>query len=234
MKFIYALKQRARQGYMPVIADLKCRSPKEGNLMGGRDPVAVAKALVSAGAPALSVVTEPQQFGGSLDMLSRIVEESGAPVLRKDFIKTKEAVKESVQAGASALLLIAAILDKKLLFELYSEAKSHGIAALVEAHSMAELEMVNALHAEFVGINNRDITLFETDSGSVDTTAKRISSIKGNPFIVSESAIFTAQDVQTARDTGANAVLVGTALLQAADIAAKYRELSISSTRIAP
>ena len=227
MDYIDALRRRARGGFMPVIADLKRLSPKEGELMRGRDPIELAKALVSAGAPALSVVTEQEHFGGSLDMLSRIAGACGVPVLRKDFIRTKAEIRESARAGASAVLLIAAMLDKNLLFELYGEALEYGLVALAETHSIAEMEMVNALHAGLVGINNRDIIALEKDDGTVDTTVKLIGAAEGNPLIVSESSIATAADIMRARDAGANAVLVGTALLRADNIAEKYRELSV-------
>lgn len=212
---------------MPVIADIKCHSPKEGDLLGGRDARKLAKALESAGAPVLSVVTEKENFGGSLELLFQICADTSVPVLRKDFIKRREQILETAEAGASAVLLIASMLEENSLRDLYEEACSSGLAALVEVHSLEEIARVNSLCPELVGINNRDILALERDDGGIGTTENLVKAFCGSPFIVSESAIFTPQDVARAKNAGAGAVLVGTALLKAENIAEKYAELSI-------
>lgn len=238
MHFTKALQQRALSGRMPVIADIKRHSPKEGPLLGDRDVLTLAEALIDAGAPALSVVTEETYFGGSLGMLERISAKVSVPVLRKDFIRTEEQIRESASAGAAAVLLIVAILDAARLGRLYEAALKHGLTALVETHSLAEIEMAKAISPELVGINNRDILSLEKDDGEVGTTEQLVKAIRsgagpgkpvhGRPFIVSESAIMTPADVARAKAAGADAVLVGTALLKAPDIAHTYRQLSIA------
>ncbi len=245
MNFLEALKQRALSRRMPVIADIKNRSPKEGPLIGGRDVLALAETLISAGAPALSVVTEEKYFGGSLDMLERISANVAVPVLRKDFIRTEKQIQETASAGASAVLLIVAMLDETRLGRLYEASLKHGLTALVETHNLAEIKMANAISPELVGINNRDILSLERDDGEVGATERLVREVRGGavpgktsldnpfhgcPFIVSESSIMTPDDVARAKKAGANAVLVGTALLKASDIAQKYEELSIPST----
>lgn len=240
MNFLEALQQHALSRRMPVIADIKRHSPKEGPLLGDRDVLKLAETLISAGAPALSVVTEEQYFGGSLAMLERISANVSVPVLRKDFIRTKEQIQETASAGASAVLLIVAMLDETRLGRLYEASLKHGLTALVETHSLAEIKMANAISPELIGINNRDILSLENDDGEVGTTEQLVKAIRskaglddpfhGRPFIVSESSIMTPDDVARAKNAGANAVLVGTALLKASDIAQKYSELSIPIT----
>ncbi|MDL2315676.1 indole-3-glycerol-phosphate synthase [Desulfovibrio sp. OttesenSCG-928-A18] len=250
MNFLQTLKQCALTRRMPVIADIKRHSPKEGPLLGDRDALKLAETLVLAGAPALSVVTEEKYFGGSLAMLERISAKVSVPVLRKDFIRSEEQIRESASAGAAAVLLIVALLDEKRLGCLYEAALKHGLTALVETHKLSEIEMANAISPELVGINNRDIMSLEKDDGGLGTTEALVRAIRGKemrgkemrgkvgrdnpvqggPFIVSESSIMSPGDVARAKKAGADAVLVGTALLKASDIAQKYKELSMPST----
>ena len=130
MEFIQALKAARRSERNVVIPDIKCRSPKEGDLMGRRTPAAVARALIAAGAPVLSVVTEEHHFGGSKALLREIAA-LGVPVLRKDFLKTRQEIRETKELGASAVLLMYACLDDETLAALYQEAKSIGLDVLV-------------------------------------------------------------------------------------------------------
>ncbi len=135
MKFLDALKKKKETGMIPVIPDIKMFSPKEGDLMRGRDPVAYAKALAGAGAPVLSVVTEEKEFHGSLKMLRDITSQVNVPVLRKDFIESAEELDDTVNAGASAILLMVACLGEKRLEELYRQALERGLLPLVETPS---------------------------------------------------------------------------------------------------
>lgn len=225
-RFIEALKKRGEQGYYPVIPDIKCRSPKEGDLLQGRDPVEVAMALAVAGAPVLSVVTESVHFGGSLRLLSDIVRETGLPVLRKDFIKEKEDLYQTKEAGGSAILLICSMLEEYLLKEFYQEALQIGLEPLVEAHNREELLLAETLGARLVGINNRNILALEKDEGTVSSTQQLAAHKPPGSFLISESGILTEGDVHLARSAGADAVLVGTALWQASDMAATYQAFS--------
>ena len=112
MTFLEALKKAEGQGRIPVIADIKCRSPKEGDLLAGRDPVELAWQLAAAGAPVLSVVTEAKEFGGSPELLRRLSSEVPVPFLRKDFLSSRQDLIETKEAGASAVLLMYSTLGR--------------------------------------------------------------------------------------------------------------------------
>lgn len=214
-----------RCGKMPVIPDIKSRSPQEGDLLRGRDPVEIAKALAAAGAPALSVVTEPIYFGGTPELLKRIVQAVSLPVLRKDFINSREQLQETVELGASAVLLIASMLEKEQLFKLFVEALALGLEPLVETHNRPEIAFANELKLTIMGINNRNIVELEMDDGSVSTTEGLAALVRPEVLVVSESSISSSADVLRAKAAGAHAVLVGTAILKAEDAVEMYRNL---------
>ena len=117
-KFSDSLRQQAARGLTPVIPDIKCVSPQAGELLQGRSPITMAKLFLEADAPALSVVTEPQQFGGSLRLLEQVAAFTSRPILRKDFIRDRQQLIDTVQAGASAVLLIVAILEELSLIHI--------------------------------------------------------------------------------------------------------------------
>jgi len=225
-RFSAALWERFHSGRMPVIPDLKARSPQEGDLFRGRDPAALAQALAAAGAPALSVVTEPRHFGGTPQLLQRIRQHTDLPLLRKDFIDRPEQLAESLALGADAVLLTVALLTREQLFELAAEARRLGLEPLVETHNAAELRIAGELELTMIGINNRDIVALEMDAGTVDTTERLAGMVPPGVLIISESAIATPADGQRAAAAGAHAVLIGTAILQAADPADMYRRFS--------
>jgi indole-3-glycerol phosphate synthase len=219
------LKEKIRQGKIPVIPDIKCRSPKEGDLLRGRDPVQYACGLVKAGAVALSAVTEGEKFGGSPTLLKSITAATGVPVLRKDFITTADQIFETADMGAAAVLLIASMLEEEKLRVLLEAARKAGVEVLVETHSEAEIDFANRLPLSLIGINNRDILRMECDDGTVSQTAVLAGKIKPGPLIISESAISSAKDVKAAVHSGAHAVLVGTALLKAGNAPQLLREM---------
>lgn len=223
--FSNALRAAARAGRNPVIADLKCRSPKEGELFQGRSPVELAVALKGAGAPALSVVTEPTHFGGSLDLLAQVVQATGLPVLRKDFFQSEADIEASKAHGASSVLLICATMEPALLRQLFHRAHALGMEALVETCNEAELAFASELGAQLVGINNRDIAHLELDDGTVQRTQRLAAHRPPGALLISESGILTKADVDAAIGAGADAALVGTAILQAPDPAAFYKTL---------
>jgi len=211
-----------------VIPDIKLRSPKEGELIGDRRPEQYALALVNAGAPAVSVVTEPKHFGGSLSLLESVVRavEGRAPVLRKDFIQTADEIAASREAGASAVLLIAAQLDQSLLVELVAAAGECGIETVVEVHDAEELERVRTIAYDVLGVNNRDIVNLELDHGTIATSEALAEMIPDGAVWISESGIHTPEEARRAVDVGATGVLVGTELLKADDPVRRWRELS--------
>jgi len=223
--FSRALWAQYRCGKLPVIPDIKLKSPQEGGLLRGRDPVEIAQTLAAAGAPVLSVVTEPEHFGGSPDLLQRIVQAVSLPVLRKDFINCPEQLRESAEIGAKAVLLIASMLEKAQLCRLVEEALRLGLEPLVETHNEAEIFLANQLDLTMIGINNRSIAELEMDEGNVATT-ERLAGLTGpGMLVISESSISSPADVERARAAGAHAVLVGTAILKASEPAEMYRSL---------
>lgn len=230
-KYSTALWNHYHSGKIPVIPDIKSMSPQEGDLLQGRDPVQFAQALEAAGAPALSVVTEPNYFGGSPELLRRIVQATSLPVLRKDFINNRSQLLESVDLGASAVLLIASMLEKGQLFKLIEDALMLGLEPLVETHNEGEIISVNELNLTMIGINNRNIVQLEMDNGSVSTTEKLAGLIGPEVLVISESSISSPADVQRALAAGAHAVLVGTAILQARDHSEMYRILSAAGMK---
>ena len=208
-----------------LIAEVKKASPSRGLLSPDFDPVCLARTYVDNGAAAVSCLTDPR-FQGELAHLSSI-KQSGAsgsaPVLRKDFIFEPYQVYEARAAGADAILLIVAILEPTLLQELLHTARSLDMQCLVEVHDEAELETAVSAGAEIIGINNRDLHTFTTDLAVSQRLAPQVP---GGQVVVSESGIFSSDDLRTLAPSGVNAVLVGEALVTAPDIGAKVRELS--------
>ncbi len=224
--FLEALRRRASEGMIPVIPDFKLISPAEGPLFAGRDPVAAAAAMGAAGAPVLSVVTEKEHFGGSPALLRDIVRASGLPVLRKDFIQSVDDIEETASCGASAVLLICASMGEETLRSCFSAALALGLEPLVEAHTAAELRFAASLGCRLAGVNNRDILALEKDGGTVDTTAQLAALKPPGSFLISESGLRSPADVRRAVRSGADGVLVGTAIWRAEDPFAFYEALS--------
>jgi len=225
MKFQTALLTKKREGMVPVIPDIKCTSPKHGDLLRGRCPIESARLLKEAGAPVMSVVTENKNFGGSLNLLQNIAEAIGLPILRKDFITDTDDLKISLDYGAAAVLLMCATQTEQSLFELYESALALGLEVLVETHTVAEMQLAQKLGATLVGINNRDITQLERDAGTVENTCRLAQFAPENALLISESGIHTPEEARQALRAGADAVLIGTALWQATDMATFYKQL---------
>lgn len=221
------LWKKFNSGKVPIIPDIKSMSPGKGDLLRGRDPAEIAKSLKEAGAPVISVVTESEHYGGSAKMLQRIAKVVSVPILRKDFIKTREQLLESVDMGASGVLLISSILKKDVLIKLVEESLKLGLEPLVETHNDEEIIAVKDLDLTFVGINNRNITVWETDDGNVNTTEKLAGLVGPSVFLLSESSISSQEDVKRAIAAGAHSALVGTAILKAQDPAEMYQKLSV-------
>lgn len=227
-RFGSAIISENKAGFVAVIPDIKCVSPKEGDLLSGRDPVKTAKYLVDCcGAPALSVVTENSRFGGSDRLLCDIVKNTGVPVLRKDFITNADQISKTKDFGAAAVLLICAVTDEKNLCMLYEQSLKTGLEPVVEASTAGEMDLAKKLRARLVGINNRDIVTLERDGGGPSRTASLASGMPGNALLISESGILSPGDAAAAASAGANAVLVGTALWKARDMGEMYKSLCV-------
>jgi indole-3-glycerol phosphate synthase len=210
-----------------LIAEVKRRSPSAGELSSGVDgpegAAEVALRYEAAGAAAISVLTEPDHFGGSLSDLETVRSAVSCPLLRKDFVVDPLQIVEAKAAGAAAVLLIARILDDAELRDYAAVAGELGLAALVEVHDESELERALAAGASIIGINNRNLDTFETD---LETTARLASQCPGDRLLVSESGIRAPADVARVAAAGAAAVLVGESLMRAADPASLSRALA--------
>jgi indole-3-glycerol phosphate synthase len=226
-RFSSAIISENNRGFVALIPDIKCISPKEGDLLQGRDPVHTAQQLVRCGAPALSVVTEGERFGGSPQLLHAVAQAVTVPVLRKDFITREDQLSETQELGAAAVLLICAVTDEKTLRMLYEKAMSLELEPFVEVHTTQEMELAKTLKARLIGINNRDIVTLERDDGGPSRTAALASGAPAGALLVSESGIVSPDDARLAASSGAHAILVGTALWKARDIVAAYHSLRI-------
>ena len=237
--FIAALRQAC--GRPALIAEIKRRSPSRGLLVADFDPLRLARIYADNGATAISVLTDETYFGGSLDHLRAVAEAQGGqvqglPLLRKDFICDPYQVYQARGAGAGAILLIVASLPPTLLAGLLALAQDLGMAALVEAHDEAELEIALAARARLIGINNRNLHDFTV---SLETTLRLGRRVPAEVCLVAESGIFTAEDVARLAEVecegggrGVDAILVGEALVTAADVGSKVRALSGTPPRM--
>jgi indole-3-glycerol phosphate synthase len=221
--FALALRPRSPRR-VSLIAEVKKASPSQGVLNALLDPAAQAGAYASAGAAAVSVLTDEKYFRGSLEDLVAVRRAVDTPVLRKEFIVDEYQLWESRASGADAVLLIVAALDREALGDLLQAAKGIGLGTLVEAHTAPELERALDLGAPVVGVNNRDLQTLATN---LETSVRLLPLIPSGCVAVSESGIFTAEDVERVVTAGAHAVLVGEALVKAPDAAKKVRELSL-------
>jgi indole-3-glycerol phosphate synthase len=207
-----------------LIAEVKKASPSKGVLAADLDVTAQARTYAAAGADAVSVLTDARWFKGSLEDLVAVRGVMTRPLLRKDFTIDEYQLWEARAAGADAALLIVAALDRRALRDLHQAAKGVGVHTLVEAHTTAELEEALAIGARVVGVNNRNLQTLTTDLG---TSLRLLPLIPPGHVAVAESGIFTRDDVERVAAAGAHAVLVGEALVRAADVAAKVRELCL-------
>jgi len=199
-----ALADAEAAGRVPVIAEVKPTSPTADGTRDD-DPVELAQAMVDGGATALSVLTEPTHFGGSPDALSRIREAVDVPVLRKDFV-LDEAGMDIVEADL--LLLIARFVDN--LEGLVAAAHERGFQPLVEVHDRDELETALEAGAEIIGVNNRDLAQLEVDLETFESVAPEVPD---DVTLIAESGISSPADVRRMREAGADALLVGSAIM---------------------
>jgi indole-3-glycerol phosphate synthase len=224
--FMGAVSRRQNRP-LALIAEIKRASPSKGVLAPHLDVFRLADTYIQNGAAAISVLTDAKFFQGSLETLRelRFTRRSPLPFLRKDFILDEAQVYETRACGADAILLIAAALqDEGRLAALHRLAQELGLAALVEVHDEAETERALALsEVRLIGINNRSLANFDT---SLATTERLRPRIPPGICVIAESGIFTAADVSRLSEARVDAILVGEALVTAANIGAKVRELS--------
>ncbi len=212
----------ARGGPARVIAEVKRASPSVGSIAPDADPASLAMQYASAGASAISVLTDGPGFGGSLDDLRAVRAAVQVPVLRKDFIVDPYQLLEARVAGADAALLIVAALDERMLSSLHRKCGELGLDALVEVHDEQELGLALSAGARLIGINNRDLKTFRVDFSACERLLPRIPD---GVLAVAESGIRERADVLRLSVAGAANFLVGEALVRATDVGARRREL---------
>jgi indole-3-glycerol phosphate synthase len=210
-----------------LIAEHKRRSPSAGAIREGSTVEDIVLAYERGGAAAVSVLTEPFHFGGSLDDLRAARAVCELPVLRKDFVVDPYQLYESAAAGADAILLIVAALEPDVLYELLSEARALDLDALVEIHDERELEIALDVEADVLGINNRDLGDFSVD---IERTYDLLADVPAGKTVVSESGFTTREQLDELERVGVDAVLIGETLMRAEDIEEATRRLSSGDT----
>ncbi|MBD2422701.1 indole-3-glycerol phosphate synthase TrpC [Cyanobium sp. FACHB-13342] len=224
--FLAALKASCRKP--AVIAEVKKASPSKGVIREDFDPEAIAKGYAAGGASCLSVLTDKQFFQGGFEVLVQVRQVVDLPLLCKDFILSPYQLYQARAAGADAALLIAAILTDQDLGYLLKVARSLGLTVLVEVHDAEEMERVLALDGvQLIGINNRDLATFHTDLATTEQlTARYGDQIRAKGcLLVSESGLFSRDDLDRVQGAGADAVLVGESLMRQADVTAALETL---------
>jgi indole-3-glycerol phosphate synthase len=224
--FLAALRASCRKP--AVIAEVKKASPSKGVIREDFDPEAIARAYAAGGASCLSVLTDKAFFQGGFEVLVQVRQVVDLPLLCKDFILSPYQLYQARAAGADAALLIAAILSDQDMAYLLKVARSLGLAVLVEVHDAAELDRVLALGGvELIGINNRNLATFHTDLAVTEQlTASHGERVRAKGcLLVSESGLFSRDDLDRVQGAGADAVLVGEALMRQADVTAALETL---------
>jgi len=215
----FAAVSRGPRRAVNLIAEIKKASPSAGVIRPDFDPVSIARSYATAGADAVSILTDEEYFQGSLEYLRSVRQAVDLPLLRKDFIIDPLQVCEARWSGADAVLLIAAALQTAELAELMSLANELSMACLVEVHNAAELSkvmpVVSGAAGNLLGINNRDLTTFNVD---IATTVSLLGDVPAELPVVSESGIKTRDDVETLAGAGARAILVGETLMRSDDL----------------
>jgi indole-3-glycerol phosphate synthase len=202
-----------------IIAEVKCASPSRGRLIADFDPVQIAGIYEQNDAAAISVLTDEKYFAGHKNHLTQIWQHVRLPLLRKDFIIDPLQIYEARAIGADAILLIVHVLMEKLA-EFIAVAGNLGLAALVEVHTEAELNLALAAGAEIIGINNRNLDTFVTD---INTSRKLRARIPAGKIVVAESGIMVRADIEFLMQANIHAFLIGEALITARDIGKKLR-----------
>jgi len=211
----------------PVITEVKFASPSAGKIRDYGDPLRIARAMLKGGACAISVLTDPDDFEGNLDMLTTLSREVDVPVVMKDIIVSPVQIRAAARAGACAVVLISELFSRRLTAEpldkLVREASRLGVEVLLEANSPEEFRELPEHKPDLYGINNRNLSTFKLDL----STTERVLAMNGHVDrpVVSESGIESPRDILRLKNAGAEAFLVGTSIMKSQDVEAKVREL---------
>lgn len=225
----YGLFRKAisKPGQLNLIAEIKKASPSKGLICRDFDAIKLARIYSKGGAQALSILTEEKFFLGNPDYVRQVSADFRLPILVKDFIIDEIQIYEALHLGASAILLIVAILDDDTLKHLLKIASGLDLDCLVEVHDNQELDRALAAGAEIIGVNNRDLRNFEVDLRLSETLIPKIPKDK---VAVAESGINSHEDIVRLKEAGAHAVLIGETFLRTDDIGAKIREVMQGSS----
>ncbi|PSH05660.1 MAG: indole-3-glycerol phosphate synthase TrpC [Acidobacteria bacterium] len=205
-----------------IIAEFKRHSPSAGDIQGGADPAGIARLYEAGGAAAMSVLTEPDHFKGSLDDLRTVAAAVNLPLLRKDFTVDRHQVHEAAVAGAEAVLVIVAGLTDADALKLLDAAHTVHLDALVEVHSEEDMKRAAALGAELIGVNNRNLKTLKVD---LETSLQLAEFAPANATLVAESGLRTRADIERLQSAGYKAFLIGETLMRSGDPLTTLREL---------
>ena len=220
----HRLRTNLQRDQINIIAEIKRASPSKGVINDKINVAEVARNYENGGACAISVLTEEDRFGGSLEDLRTARKAVDTPILRKDFIFDEFQIYEAAEAGADVILLIAAMLDDKKLLELHDLAEQNlGLDALVEVHTSEELERVKKMNAKIIGINNRDLQSFVV---SLDVSRELIKHAPETALMITESGISTKDEILELRELGFAGFLIGETLMRSGNAANELKKFT--------
>ena len=211
--------------HAPLITEIKFSSPAEGNIRQISDPLQIAESMISGGAKALSILTQPYLFNGSPEYFIKIRKNVKIPLLMKDIMINKIQIDAAKKMGADYFLLIQALFDNGFvndIDELIDYGHECGLKILLESHTKTEFENALKTDADIIGINNRNLDTLEIN---LETTKKLLENFQTSKIILTESGIKSAEDVKFLRDCGADAFLIGTSIMKSSDIQKSVSEL---------
>lgn len=206
-----SLKDSLSAPGVSIIAEIKMKSPSEGDIFPNADPIQIAKDYESAGAKAISVLTDKKYFGGSIEILEAVKNAVSIPVIRKDFIISEYQIAEAGYAGADAFLLISELLDVNLISSFIDFGRKLNLEAIIECHTKKNAELICEISPDIIGVNCRDLRSMKTDINSFGEIAPIIPS---NSIKVAESGISSNHDLRYISGLGYDAVLIGTSLMK--------------------